>query len=238
MRLFQVNNLHIDESALTGESLPVAKHKDPLEHDVALADRKNQAYSGTLATAGQGEGMVWATGDRTETGRIAWLIAEAVELSTPLTRKIVQFSRLLLWVILGLAALSFGVGVARGEPAVDMFMAAVALAVGSIPEDFPAVTIVLAIGVSRMAKRRSLFKAAAVETLNSTTVISDKTGTLTQNQMTVQSVYAGGKFYEFTGGATRQTGRSESTDLLFRSRSIPYSQRHYARASCAMTRSS
>lgn len=203
LRLFQINNLHVDESALTGESLPVAKHPDPLEHDVALADRKNQVYSGTLVTAGQGEGMVWATGDRTETGRIAWLIAEAVELSTPLTRKIVQFSQLLLWVILGLAALTFGVGVARGEPAVDMFMAAVALAVGSIPEGLPAaVTIVLAIGVSRMAKRRAIIrKLPAVETLGSTTVIcSDKTGTLTQNQMTVQSVYTGGRFYEITGG--------------------------------------
>ena len=209
LRLFQVNNLHIDESALTGESLPVAKHQDPLEHDVALADRKNQAYSGTLVTAGQGKGIVWATGDRTETGRIAWLIAEAVELSTPLTRKIVQFSRLLLWVILGLASLTFGVGVARGEPAVDMFMAAVALAVGSIPEGLPAaVTIVLAIGVYRMAKRLAIIrKLPAVETLSSTTVIcSDKTGTLTQNQMTVQSVYAGGKFYEFTGGGYETEG--------------------------------
>jgi len=203
LRLFDVHNLHCDESPLTGESLPVAKHTDPLDHDIALADRRNQAYAGTLVTAGQAEGLVWATGDRTETGRIAWLIAEAVEISTPLTRKIAQFSKLLLWVILGLAALTFAVGVARGEPAVDMFMAAVALAVGAIPEGLPAaVTIVLAIGVSRMADRRAIIrKLPAVETLGSTTVIcSDKTGTLTENQMTVLAIRAGGRSYEITGG--------------------------------------
>lgn len=203
LRLFDVRNLHCDESALTGESLPVAKHTDPLDHDIALADRKNQAYAGTLVTAGQAEGLVWATGDKTETGRIAWLISEAVEISTPLTRKIAQFSRLLLWVIVGLAALTFAVGVGRGEPAVDMFMAAVALAVGAIPEGLPAaVTIVLAIGVSRMAKRRAIIrKLPAVETLGSTTVIcSDKTGTLTENQMTVQEIRAGGRIYTVTGG--------------------------------------
>jgi Ca2+-transporting ATPase len=203
LRLFDVHNLHCDESALTGESLPVAKHTDPLDHDIALADRRNQAYAGTLVTAGQAEGLVWATGDRTETGRIAWLISEAVEISTPLTRKISQFSKLLLWVILGLAGLTFAVGVARGESAVDMFMAAVALAVGAIPEGLPAaVTIVLAIGVSRMAERRAIIrKLPAVETLGSTTVIcSDKTGTLTENQMTVLSIRAGGRHYDVTGG--------------------------------------
>jgi len=203
LRLFDVHNLHCDESALTGESLPVAKHTDPLDHDIALADRRNQAYAGTLVTAGQAEALVWATGDRTETGRIAWLISEAVEISTPLTRKIAQFSKLLLWVILGLAALTFAVGVARGESAVDMFMAAVALAVGAIPEGLPAaLTIVLAIGVSRMAQRRAIIrKLPAVETLGSTTVIcSDKTGTLTENQMTVLAIRSGGRSYEVTGG--------------------------------------
>ena len=203
LRLFDVHNLHCDESALTGESLPVGKHTDPLDHDIALADRKNQAFAGTLVTAGQAEGLVWATGDRTETGRIAWLISEAVEISTPLTRKIAQFSKLLLWVILGLAALTFAVGVARGESAVEMFMAAVALAVGAIPEGLPAaVTIVLAIGVSRMAERRAIIrKLPAVETLGSTTVIcSDKTGTLTENQMTVLAIRAGGRIYEVSGG--------------------------------------
>jgi len=209
LRLFAVRNLHCDESALTGESLPVAKHSDPLDHDIALADRKNQAYAGTLVPAGQGEGLVWATGDRTETGRIARLISEAVELSTPLTRKIAQFSRLLVWVILGLATLTFAVGVVRGESAIEMFLAAVALAVGAIPEGLPAaLTIVLAIGVGRMARRRAIIrKLPAVETLGSTTVIcSDKTGTLTENRMTVQEVRAGGRTYDFTGAGYETRG--------------------------------
>jgi Ca2+-transporting ATPase len=202
LRLFHARGLQLDESALTGESVPVHKHTDLLALDTILADRKNLAFAGTLVTTGHGEGVVWATGDKTETGRIAWLIAEAVDLQTPLTRKIAQFSRLLLWVILGLAAVTFAVGVARGEQVVEMFMAAVALAVGAIPEGLPAaVTIVLAIGVARMAKRKAVIrKLPAVETLGSTTVIcSDKTGTLTENQMTVREIFAGGIHYTVTG---------------------------------------
>jgi cation-transporting P-type ATPase F len=209
LRLFDVNNLQIDESALTGESLPVTKHADPLDHDVVLADRKNQAYAGTLVTYGTAEGLVWAIGDKTETGRIAWLIAEATDISTPLTKKIAAFSKLLLWVILALAVITFTFGVLRGNAPVDMFMAAVALAVGAIPEGLPAaVTIVLAIGVSRMARRRAIIrKLPAVETLGSTTVIcSDKTGTLTENQMTVQEVFAGGQTFALTGGGYEPKG--------------------------------
>ncbi|MDD5678202.1 MAG: cation-transporting P-type ATPase [Kiritimatiellae bacterium] len=202
LRLFHLRNLHVDESALTGESLPVAKHLDPLALDTILAERKNLAYAGTLVTGGQAEGVVWGIGDQTETGRISHLISSVVELSTPLTKKIAHFSKLALWVILALAAATFAVGIARGENPTEMFMAAVALAVGAIPEGLPAaVTIVLAIGVSRMAKRRAIIrKLPAVETLGSTTVIcSDKTGTLTENQMTVQEIYAGGKVYLVTG---------------------------------------
>jgi Ca2+-transporting ATPase len=209
MRLFQVRNLQVDESALTGESVPVEKHADPLAVDTILADRKNQAFAGTLVTYGQAEGAVWATADRTELGRIATLVSEAVELSTPLTRKIAQFSKVLLVAILGLAAVQCGIGVWRGESLVAMFMAAVALAVAAIPEGLPAaVTITLAIGVSRMARRRAIIrKLPAVETLGSTTVIcSDKTGTLTQNQMTVQEIYAGGHRYEVTGSGYEARG--------------------------------
>ncbi len=209
LRLTSVRQLQLDESTLTGESLPVAKHPNPLVRDTILAERKNLAYTGTLVTRGQAEGVVWAIGDHTETGHIARLIAGAVELSTPLTKKIAQFSQLVLWVILALAAATFGLGVARGEPVTEMFMAAVALAVGAIPEGLPAaVTIVLAIGVSRMAKRQAIIrKLTAVETLGSTTVIcSDKTGTLTENQMTVQEIYAGGKLYTVTGGGYEPKG--------------------------------
>ncbi|MGA9117388.1 MAG: cation-transporting P-type ATPase [Bacteroidota bacterium] len=211
VRLFHVRNLHVDESALTGESLPVAKHPDPLEVDTILAERSNLAYAGTLITRGEAECVVWAIGDRTETGRIGGLIAGAVELSTPLTRKIAQFSKVALWVILALAVVTFGVGVARGGIPTDMFMAAVALAVGAIPEGLPAaVTIILAIGVSSMAKRHAIIrKLPAVETLGSTTVIcSDKTGTLTENQMTVREILAGGRVYAVTG-----TGYEAKGDL-------------------------
>jgi cation-transporting P-type ATPase F len=209
LRLFDVHGLQVDESALTGESLPVHKNPAPLERDTVLADRRNLAFAGTLVAAGQGEGIVCAIGDKTETGRIAWLIHKAMDISTPLTKKIAEFSRLLLWIILGLATLAFIIGVARGTPVVDTFMAAVALAVGAIPEGLPAaVTIVLAIGVSRMAKRRAIIrKLPAVETLGSTTVIcSDKTGTLTENQMTVQRIFAGGEWFEVTGGGYDTSG--------------------------------
>lgn len=215
LRLFHVRNLHVDESALTGESLPVAKHPDPLVRDTILADRKNLAYAGTLVTSGQAESLVWGIGDQTETGRIAHLISNAIELSTPLTRKIARFSSLLLRVILALAAGTFALGISRGEKPEDMFMAAVALAVGAIPEGLPAaVTIVLAIGVSRMAKRRAIIrKLPAVETLGSTTVIcSDKTGTLTENQMTVREILAGGKAYEVTGAGYDPAGELRLDD--------------------------
>ena len=142
------------------------------------------------------------TGDNTEIGRISELISSAEVLATPLTRKIAHFSGILLFVILGMAAVTFLVGVIRGESLLHMFMAAVALAVGAIPEGLPAaVTITLAIGVGKMAKRHAIIrKLPAVETLGSTTVIcSDKTGTLTQNQMTVREVFAGGELFAVSG---------------------------------------
>jgi len=202
MRMLRTKNLQINESALTGESVPVEKREAVLEHDVMLADRANMAYSSSLVTYGSGMGVVIATGDNTEIGRINELIGEADILLTPLTKKINHFSKLLLWIILVLAGLTFAVGALRGEPLVDMFMASVALAVGAIPEGLPAaITITLAIGVSRLAAKRSIVrKLPAVETLGSTTVIcSDKTGTLTQNQMTVQEIYAGGQCYQVSG---------------------------------------
>ncbi|MEN6628651.1 MAG: HAD-IC family P-type ATPase, partial [Sulfuricella sp.] len=201
--------LMADESMLTGESLPVQKHIARLERDAILAERANMAYAGTLVTGGQGAGVAVATGDQTETGRISRLIAQATDLSTPLTRKIERFSAVMLYVILGLAVFTFAVGIWRGEPPVEMFMAAVALAVGAIPEGLPAaITITLAIGVSRMAKRRAIIRRLpAVETLGGATVIcSDKTGTLTENQMTVQEIYAGGETFHVSGSGYAAKG--------------------------------
>ena len=209
VRLLQIRELQIDESALTGESVPVEKRLATLDTSVVLADRCNMAYSSTLVTYGSGLGVVVETGDRTEIGLINRMIASATELETPLTQKISQFSQLLLWFIIGLAVLTFAVGVWRGQSMLDMFMASVALAVGAIPEGLPAaLTITLAIGVSRMAKRNAIIrKLPAVETLGSTTVIcSDKTGTLTQNQMTVQTLYAGGELFEITGSGYTPVG--------------------------------
>ncbi|MBT0652014.1 cation-transporting P-type ATPase [Geomobilimonas luticola] len=202
MRLLTTRELQIDESALTGESVPVQKQNGLLPHDTLLADRLNMAYSSTLVTYGIATGVVVATGNSTEIGRINELIASADILTTPLTKKIARFSGLLLYVILGLATITFVVGILRGESWLEMFMAVVALAVGAIPEGLPAaVTITLAIGVAKMARRNAIIrKLPAVETLGSTTVIcSDKTGTLTQNQMTVQELYAGGDLFLFSG---------------------------------------
>lgn len=202
LRLLHCRELAINESSLTGESLPVTKHATPLAQDTLLADRANMAYAGALVTSGHGVGMVVATSDATETGRISRLMEEADVFSTPLTRKIEWFSKILLYAILALAAFTFAIGLVRGESAFDMFMAAVALSVGAIPEGLPAaVTITLAIGVSRMARRRAIIrKLPAVETLGSTTVIcSDKTGTLTQNQMTVQQIFSGNQYFAVTG---------------------------------------
>jgi Ca2+-transporting ATPase len=209
LRLFQARDLSIDESALTGESMPVEKHTEELDAATPLPDRRNLAFSSTLVTYGQGRGVVVSTGVHTEVGRISTLISTADVLETPLTRRIDHFSRVLLAVILALAGITFVIGVARDEPVIDVFMAAVALAVAAIPEGLPAaVTVILAIGVARMAQRRAIIrKLPAVETLGSTTTIcSDKTGTLTVNQMTVRGVWAGGVSYEVTGSGYEPEG--------------------------------
>lgn len=210
LRLFQTRDLQLDESALTGESVPVEKKPDVLDHDTGLADRRNMAYASSLVTYGQGGGIVVAIGTKTEVGRISELISSTEALETPLTRKIARFSHILLYAILALASLTFIVGFVRGQSASEMFVAAVALSVGAIPEGLPAaLTITLAIGVARMARRQAIIrKLTAVETLGSTTVIcSDKTGTLTKNQMTVQEILAGGERFEVTGAGYTPSGR-------------------------------
>ena len=209
LRLISTRDLRVDESALTGESVPVEKSAQVLPEEVILADRTNMAYSSALVTYGQAVGVVVAIGDQTEVGRISELISSTTELETPLIRKISAFSHILLYAILTLAAVTFAVGFLQGQSVFDMFMAAVALSVGAIPEGLPAaMTITLAIGVARMARRRAIIrKLPAVETLGSTTVIcSDKTGTLTENQMTVQAILAGGTHYDVTGSGYAPSG--------------------------------
>ncbi len=215
LRLFYQRELQTDDSMLTGESMPVSKQTEVLDAGMSLAERRNMAYAGTTVIAGLGNGIVIATGDATETGRIAGLITGADQLVTPLTRKMTAFSNWLLWAIGGLALLTFGIGLARGETAFEMFMAAVALAVGAIPEGLPAaVTVTLAIGVARMARRRAIIRhLPAVETLGSTTIIcSDKTGTLTENAMTVRAVWAGGQHFAISGHGYNPEGSIKHND--------------------------
>ena len=198
VRLLEASDLQIDEASLTGESVPVHKHPDVVPGDTVLADQTNMAFAGSLATSGRGIGVVVATATATQIGQIHELMVSAEGVQTPLTRKLTVFSRWLTIVILGLATITFILGLTRGEDPADMVTAAVALAVGAIPEGLPAaVTITLAIGVSRMARRNAIVRRLpAVEALGSTTVIcTDKTGTLTQNRMTVRQVHCDGNTY-------------------------------------------
>ncbi|WP_299195479.1 cation-transporting P-type ATPase [uncultured Amphritea sp.] len=192
LHLHKLKELNIDEALLTGESVPVTKQTEPVAAEADLGDRTNLAFSGTLVSFGQGTGTVIATGSDTEIGRISTLLTEVTTLTTPLTRQLDSFARWLTGSILLIAAatMMFGYWV-RGYALGDMFLAAVGLAVAAIPEGLPAIiTIALAIGVQRMAKRRAIIRRLpAVETLGSVSVIcSDKTGTLTRNEMTVTTV--------------------------------------------------
>lgn len=203
MRLHFTKDLKIDESVLTGESMSTKKTADVLSPNIDLAERKNMAYGGTLVTNGYGIGIVIVTGDQTETGKISKTMHKAEELETPLTRKISFFSKKLLVTILVLSVISFGFGVfILQRPVAELFIEIVALSVAIIPEGLPAaMTVTLAIGVGYMAKKHAIIrKLPAVETLGSTTIIcSDKTGTITENQMTVREIYAGRKTFKVSG---------------------------------------
>ncbi len=209
IRLVWVKDAAVAEASLTGESIPVEKGDSVLDERIGLADRTNMAYASTVVTRGSARGVVVATGTQTELGTISSLLNETAELTTPLTKQIEKFSATLLWAILALAGVTFAVGLWRGGEPVEMLLAAVALSVGAIPEGLPAaVTIILAIGVNRMAKRRAIIRRLpAVETLGSTTVIcSDKTGTLTENQMTVVRVTTLNTEYDVTGSGYHHQG--------------------------------
>ncbi|WP_374325584.1 cation-transporting P-type ATPase [Azonexus sp.] len=192
LRLLEATNLRIEESALTGESVPSDKSADPVAADAGIGDRFCMAYSGTLVAAGRGLGVITATGPNTEIGRINRLIAEVETLQTPLTRQMAQFSKQLSVLIVGLAVLMIAVGIGLHEfPLGEVFLAAIGFAVAAIPEGLPAIlTITLALGVQRMARCNAITrKLTAVETLGSVTVVcSDKTGTLTKNEMTARHV--------------------------------------------------
>ncbi len=210
LRLFRARALRVQEAVLTGESVPVDKAVEPVAADAPLGDRACMAFSGTLVTFGQGTGVVVATGDRTEIGRVSALLSRVEALTTPLLRQMATFARWLTLAILLLAAATFATGLLiHGFAASEMFLAAVGLAVAAIPEGLPAImTITLAIGVERMARRHAIIRRLpAVETLGSVGVIcSDKTGTLTRNEMTVRSVATSHHLFEVSGAGYRPEG--------------------------------
>ena len=203
VRVLEGRNLRVDEAVLTGESVPVEKADTPVAAEAELGDRKPLAFSGTLVTDGRGRGVVVATGEATEIGKVSQLLASVQEISTPLLRQVDEFGRWLSVGILGLAAATFIVGYYfQAYSAIDTFLAAVALAVAAIPQGLPAImTVTLAIGVQRMAGRNAIIRRLpAVETLGSvSTICSDKTGTLTRNEMTLRSVVTADRSYEVSG---------------------------------------
>ncbi len=192
MRLVESFNLKVEEAALTGESVPENKHTDVIEDEVPLGDRENMVYSSTLVSYGRGKGIAVATGMNTEVGKIAGMIQSVPDTKTPMQIKIDQLGKFLGIAAIVICAVIFLVGILEGRNVMEMFMTAVSLA-AAIPEGLPAVsTIVLAVGVQRLAKKNAIVRhLPSVETLGSTNVIcSDKTGTLTQNKMTIVSLYA------------------------------------------------
>jgi len=210
VRLFQAFQLRIDESALTGESVPSSKVIEPVAVDAGVGDRTSMAFSGTIVSAGQGRGIVTATGSTTEIGKIQTLADEAGELATPLTRQLDDFGRVLTIVILAMAAAMMLIGKFLHQmPFDELISAAIGFAVAAIPEGLPAlVTITLALGVQQMARQNAITrKLPAVEALGSvTTVCSDKTGTLTKNEMTVRRIVTPLASYDVTGLGYDPTG--------------------------------
>jgi len=210
LRLFRTMELRIEEAMLTGESIPVEKMASTIKEDnLTPGDQRNMAFMGTVVASGRARGIVVETGQGTNLGQIAKEVREVSAVKTPLQEKLERFAKLIGLVVIGFSVVVFGAGIMLGAKASEMFMTAVATAVSAIPEGLPvAVTIAMAIGVARMARRNAVIrKLPAVETLGSTTVIgSDKTGTLTKNEMTVRLIYDGQHIYEVTGSGYEPKG--------------------------------
>jgi Ca2+-transporting ATPase len=209
-RLLEAINLQVEESALTGESVPVEKHIQPLSgNDLPVGDRKNMIYAGTAATYGRGKALVVATGMQTEFGKIAQLLQSVESGKTPLQQNLDKVGTALARVAFVVVAIIVALGFLRGQPFIEMLIFGIALAVAVVPEALPAVvTISLAIGVQKMVKRNALIRRLpAVETLGSTSVIcSDKTGTLTKDEMTVRKIYTAGEIFNVMGAGYEPTG--------------------------------
>ncbi len=231
VRMLESANLRVDESALTGESIPVEKRPEPLPEEAVIAEKVNMLFMSTIVTGGRAEGVAVLTGMNTEIGRIATGLDEVPHEETPLQKNIRKLGRYLVFVFLGVCAILVVVGLVQGLKLFDLFMLAIAAAVASIPEGLPAVvTVVLAIGMRAMARRNSIIrKLVAVETLGSATVIcTDKTGTLTMNQMTVRRLFTNDSYIEVAGegyvpegeftrdGRTVDPAQDEQVSLLLR----------------------
>ena len=210
LRLFRALDLQADESILTGESLPVVKQTKAIQDPNApLGDRTNLAFMGTSIVRGRGAGVVVATGMETVFGHISARVREVGEVASPLQRRLERFARFIALAVLGVTAVVLALGLLTGEGLAEVFLTAVATAVATVPEGLPVtITVALAVGVSRMAARRAIIrKLPSVETLGScTTICSDKTGTLTRNEMTVRKIYAAGRVYEVSGAGYAPQG--------------------------------
>ena len=204
LRILKSAQLSIEESAITGETLPIAKINQVLKEDqLNIGDQTNMAFMSSLVTSGHGTGIVVATGMDTVVGQIADLIVQAPQQKTPLEKRLQNLGKILIFVSLLLTSLVVGAGIWQGQPVYHMFLAGISLAVAVIPEGLPAiVTVVLSLGVQRMIKKKAIVRTlSAVETLGSTSVIcSDKTGTLTENRMTVVELYLNNRTFEVSGG--------------------------------------
>jgi len=202
LRLLEESNLRVNEATLTGESVPVEKHTHPLGEELSLPDRKNMLYAGTTVVYGRAVALVVSTGMSTEIGKITTGMEEIKTEKTPVQKSIDKLSRYIIVIVISITGILVAVGLTREMGWLEIFLLAVAAAVSAIPEGLPAVvTVVLAVGMKVMAKRNAIIrKLVAVETLGSATVIcSDKTGTLTMNQMTVRKIFVNGEWFEVTG---------------------------------------